>query len=380
MPLFELQKDQVVAVETTSLADRGVKERTGLQRVLRAAIDVVAPGTMVIAEEFSDWEDSRRRIDLLCVDTDANLVVVELKRDEEGGHMDLQAIRYAAMVSAMTFPRLVDAHQRYLRDQGQPADEAQARILSFLGWDEPHEDLFCRQVRIVLGSSDFSREVTTAVLWLIEHDLDIRCVRFRPHHFDGRIILDVQQVIPLPEASEFQVRLKEKALGVREAVRDKGGWSGYWFVNVGEGKGERHRTWEDCRDYGYVLAGGGRPWSDQLNQLEVGDRLFAYLSGHGYVGFGTVLAKPVMQKDFVLPSGERLLEMPLRRPPKADNIDDPDRSDYCVAVRWEKALERTEALRLATRRQTVCKLRDPNLVQELLSHFGTATSASGQPI
>ena len=48
---------------------------------------------MVLAEEFGDWQDSRRRIDLLCLDRDAGLVVVELKRTEDGGHMELQAIR-----------------------------------------------------------------------------------------------------------------------------------------------------------------------------------------------------------------------------------------------------------------------------------------------
>ena len=39
---------------------------------------------LVIADEFSDWEDSRRRIDLLAIDRNANLVVIELKRDEVG--------------------------------------------------------------------------------------------------------------------------------------------------------------------------------------------------------------------------------------------------------------------------------------------------------
>lgn len=32
-----------------------------------------------------------------------DLVVFELKRTADGGHVDLQAIRYAAMVSAMSF-------------------------------------------------------------------------------------------------------------------------------------------------------------------------------------------------------------------------------------------------------------------------------------
>jgi len=46
---------------------------------------------LVIAEEFDGWDKSRRRIDLLGGDKDANLVVYELKRMEDGGHMDLHA-------------------------------------------------------------------------------------------------------------------------------------------------------------------------------------------------------------------------------------------------------------------------------------------------
>ena len=45
---------------------------------------------MVIEEEFGDWEDSLRRIDLLCLNRKAQLVVLELKRTEDGGHMELK--------------------------------------------------------------------------------------------------------------------------------------------------------------------------------------------------------------------------------------------------------------------------------------------------
>ena len=47
----------------------------------------------VLTEEFGEWEESRRRIDLLAIDKQANLVVIELKRTDDGGHMELQAIR-----------------------------------------------------------------------------------------------------------------------------------------------------------------------------------------------------------------------------------------------------------------------------------------------
>jgi hypothetical protein len=62
----------------------------------------------VSAWNKSDWEDSSRSIDLLCIDKQANLVVIELKRTEDGGHMELQAIRYAAMVSKELSPNLGD--------------------------------------------------------------------------------------------------------------------------------------------------------------------------------------------------------------------------------------------------------------------------------
>ena len=63
----------------------------------------------------------------------------------------------------------------------------------------------------MLVSAEFSKEITTSVLWLNEHALDIRCVRLRPYALEARILLDVQQVIPLPEADAYTVQLKKKA-------------------------------------------------------------------------------------------------------------------------------------------------------------------------
>ena len=80
MPLYEVGKDNLRAIEPASLADQGIRERGDLQRLLRTQIDAIDDGLMVLAEEFSDCEDSKRRVDLLALDRNANLVVVELKR------------------------------------------------------------------------------------------------------------------------------------------------------------------------------------------------------------------------------------------------------------------------------------------------------------
>ncbi|MBI2320731.1 MAG: hypothetical protein HYU88_01180 [Chloroflexi bacterium] len=220
MPLYEITPERIVPLLETTFAAAGLRERADLQRLLRERVEIISPDTLVVAEEFGEWEDSRRRIDLLGLDRGANLVVIELKRTEDGGHMELQALRYAAMVSTMTFDHVVETFGAYLQRLGR-ADDPRAMILEFLGWEEPDDERFAQDVRIVLASAEFSRELTTTVLWLSARaNLDIRCVRLRSYQHGGRLVLDVQQVIPLPEAADYQVRLREKVQREREARRE----------------------------------------------------------------------------------------------------------------------------------------------------------------
>jgi hypothetical protein len=217
MPIYEITSNEIRPFAKTTFGLVNVRERRDLQRLLRANVSVVAPDTLVIAQEFGDWDESRKGIDLLGIDRDANLVVVELTRTEDGCHMELQAIRYAAMVSTMTFDQAVDLFGRYLTQVGKDETDARAELLAFLGWDEPDEDAFAQDVRIVLVSAEFSRELTTSVLWLIERGVNIRCVRLQPYFLDGRLLVDVQQIIPLPEVAEYQVRVAKKKRNKREA-------------------------------------------------------------------------------------------------------------------------------------------------------------------
>ena len=210
MPLYEMTADVFRPISPASFAELKVRERDDLQRLLRSQIEVLGDDLYVLTEEFGDWEDSRRRIDLLAIDKEANLVVIELKRSNDGGHMELQAIRYASMVSAMTFDRAEQIHGEFLVRMGKTAEDARNSMLTFLGWEEPDEENFAPDVRIILVSEDFGKELTTAVLWLRDREIDIRCVRLRPYQDGEARLIDVQQIIPLPEANEYQVQLREK--------------------------------------------------------------------------------------------------------------------------------------------------------------------------
>src|SRR5882757_7285220 len=136
MPIFELSSSAIKGLQRVDFSEVGLLERADLQRLLRDHIEVVAPDTLVISEEFSSWDRSDRRIDLLGVDRQARLVVVELKRTTDDSLADLQALRYAAMVSNMTFDEAVETFRRYLARR-QKEDDPKARLLEFLGWSEP---------------------------------------------------------------------------------------------------------------------------------------------------------------------------------------------------------------------------------------------------
>ena len=105
----------LVKLKRSSFSAESIHERTHLQAALRDHIDLIDENLMVISEEFGDFEGVSRRIDLLCIDRGAKLVVVELKRTADGGHMELQALRYAAMISTMTFGQVTKAHAKYLK-------------------------------------------------------------------------------------------------------------------------------------------------------------------------------------------------------------------------------------------------------------------------
>lgn len=216
MPLFEMTTDKLAAVGRPTFSMLGIKEREHLQTMLVNDLDPVIDDCLVLAEEFSEWQDSNRRIDILALDKNANLVVVELKRTEDGGHAELQALRYAAMVRTLTFEQAVEAHRKHLEKRNITSN-AEENLLNFLGWEEPEEDEFAQNVRIVLVSGGFGPELTSTVMWLQTFGIDIRCVSLQLYGHGETRFVHVEQVLPLPGAADLQVRLNEKSSKVRKA-------------------------------------------------------------------------------------------------------------------------------------------------------------------
>ena len=243
MALFHLTDDALSPVSKTDFAKEALRERQDIQRLLKQHISALGDDLLVIAEEYGEFEESKRRIDLLAVDKQANLVVIELKRTTDGGHMELQAIRYAAMVANMTWDNAIEAYEKYIKQ----SLNAEQELLQFLDWDEPQRDEFGSNVRIILAAGDFSKEITTSVLWLNQMELDITCIRLNLYRLHDDLILNVEQIIPLPETESYQIAVREKQRDIRTSKQGDKDRSTYSLTI----KGETYATGFKKADIGY---------------------------------------------------------------------------------------------------------------------------------
>lgn len=219
MPIYKIQNNSITLLPKTTFSAEKINEARDLQKFLVNSLEIIENDLFLLSSEFGYWAESKRRIDILCLDKSANLVVIELKRTDDGGHMELQAIRYAAMVSNMTFEDAIKVKTSYCDKIGESSENVKEDILQFLEWESEESGLFAVDVRIILISADFNKEVTSSVLWLLNRDIDIKCIKMVPQKDVDELYLDIQQIIPLPEATDFQVKLREKQSEQRQVAR-----------------------------------------------------------------------------------------------------------------------------------------------------------------
>ncbi|ADU72471.1 membrane protein [Pantoea sp. At-9b] len=232
MALYNISNKILTPLQRTTFSNEGLQERYDIQEAIKNNIDILAPDCLVIAEEFSDWEDSRRRIDILAIDKQANLVVIELKRDEIGAHMELQALRYAAMISTMSFSKACEYYQAYISRNNLDLD-AKEKILDFVELQDTDLVNFGKDVRIILASAGFSKELTTTAIWLRDKGVDISCVKITPYSFKGETLINAEQIIPVPELNEYQVKFREKRTEqIASAKRSEKDYSNYQYKGL----------------------------------------------------------------------------------------------------------------------------------------------------
>src|ERR1700722_7875174 len=122
--IIEPNSGRVEPQQRVTFASLGVKERRHIEQWLIEHPEILGERLLVITKEFADFDLSQKRLDILALDEGKKLVIVELKREATGSVAELQAIRYAAMCSTMTFDRMVGLYAESLKCG---AEEAKAK-------------------------------------------------------------------------------------------------------------------------------------------------------------------------------------------------------------------------------------------------------------
>ncbi len=192
-------------------SDLALRERDHLQEWLANQPDALGEELLIIQKEFDGFDETRERLDLLALDKDGNLVVIENKLDDSGRDVTWQALKYTAYVSSLTKTQIVDIYQQYL-DRFCGGGNAVARLCEFMGVEDLGEIILNpgNDQRIVFIAANFRREVTATVLWLLSRGIRTQCFKVTPFMLGDELIIDIQQIIPTPEAADFMISMSNK--------------------------------------------------------------------------------------------------------------------------------------------------------------------------
>ena len=203
--------NRLVRLKERRFADLKIREREHLQEWLAHTPDALGEELLVIQKEFDGFADTRERLDLLALDKEGNLVVIENKLDDSGRDVVWQALKYAAYCSSLKRKDIPGIFQEYLDRAGRNED-AEEKLRDFLEVEDLDDVALNpgNRQRMVLIAANFRKEVTAAVLWLLGHGVQAQCFRVVPFSFGEEVFIDLQQIIPTPEAADFMIGMAAK--------------------------------------------------------------------------------------------------------------------------------------------------------------------------
>ncbi len=207
----DLTDNRLVQLDERRFSDLNLNEREHLQEWLVKTPEALGEELLIIQKEFDGFEDTRERLDLLALDKEGRVVVIENKLDDSGRDVVWQALKYVAYCSSLKKAEIVDIYQKYL-DRWFNGENAVPNLCEFLGVEDLDDSVLNagNDQRLMLVAANFRKEVTSTVLWLIGHGVQAQCFRVMPYSFSEEILIDLQQIIPTPEAADYMIGMADK--------------------------------------------------------------------------------------------------------------------------------------------------------------------------
>lgn len=290
-----------------------------------------------------------KRIDLLAMDEDGNLIIIELKRDKSARDIVAQTLDYASWVCKLTTNEVHELASKYCGHTLAEIYRAK--------YNKAAPDTLNATHQMVVVASEVDEATKRIIEYLSqEHDVGINACFFNIFGDVGHEWLTTDSLLDQEEVKDRSVK------------KARAPWSGFYYMTGGT---EEDRPWEEMRQDGFFTACGGRVYSDKLDNLEVGAPVFYYQKGTGYLGYGRVTTPKTRASEFVLTDGRRLIEkLPVSY--LTHCADDPDKAAYVVGIDWKKTFDRRNAKTFSgifANQNVVCKIYDQETAEFLRKEF-----------
>ena len=205
--LFRVDPDTKASVKTKEVdfSHLGLEERRDIQEWVVANPEILGDDLLIIAKEFSDFDRTSERLDLLAIDRDGKLVIIELKRDHSGADAHWQAIKYASYLRHATSEDILRMLATHERVSEAAAEEKILEHIETSSLENLNDDQ-----RIILASHRFAPEVTSAVLWLNDKAQDenlITCVQIIPYRDRDVLYVQTNTIIPVVGTERYSIQI-----------------------------------------------------------------------------------------------------------------------------------------------------------------------------
>lgn len=215
--MFKIDKpnNQITPLQAKSFTELGFREREHLQEWIAKLPSCLGEELLIIQKEFSGFDKTQERLDLLALDKQGSLVIIENKLDDTGRDVTWQALKYASYCSGFSKENIRKIYQDFL-DKYYNGENAEENLIDFFGGIDgiDYEEITLNKgvtQRIVLIAAKFKPEVTSTVLWLLNFKLRVQCFKVTPYSMGGELFLNVDQVIPTKDTEKFMIGLADKA-------------------------------------------------------------------------------------------------------------------------------------------------------------------------
>lgn len=210
MFLIDTQNKKAISLAKSTFSELKLSERYDLQEWIVGNPRILGENLLIIQKEFDGFSDTNERLDLLALDESGKLVIIENKLDDSGKDVVWQALKYVSYCATLTKSEICEIYQRYLGATGIASE----KISEFYD-EQDYENIRLNpaegEQRILLVAANFRKEVTSTVLWLHDyHGVDITCIKVTPYKDGEKLYLDVEQIIPIQDIGDYQIRLTAK--------------------------------------------------------------------------------------------------------------------------------------------------------------------------